>query len=741
MRFPMIAVLIAGVAWLSPSLAGQPSCAADMIQAASMRNQAVALARNNQYDQALSLCRKLADAGYEDPGFWADYLTILSWAGKEKDMINLAEIHYSQGFASLPDYTLKPLAQAYAHQGMTSKADGVYALLVGRNGVGSDKSYELDYQRALDAMNRKDYVEGERYFSQAKAEAPSWLTQYSRDVDAKRAALYIQQGEAGRAVRILQPYVKQKQALPHMFSDYLMALRLDNKMKEAVKTFENYSDWQQLPAYGQQTMGDIYLRSGKYRQAHKLYDYILQHNSSEPMPYVLLGDAYAQVMMGREAEGVAQYAKALKVRPALAGLIAGDGAAFLRNGQLHVARQVYDLLGHTPAERQNWALQYGQALVRVDRDFDNGLSNFFRDNALDGRNYYFEAHRVLQPLTQSTNPDIRVSAQAALAQNELQKGRFATAEKKIASLLQQDNDAPDVLDVSAKNEVRENNYLSLYYGSHIDNKRNHESNLGFDYSGYIGHNFYALAGMEWNRLQDGTLHSSYVQRYGGVSWEHPHGQIKTMYDDFGSDWKNGYTLSASYDVNDISGWTYAMGRKPHDAAGAVDDRILENFHSLRWDFIPAARWRLGLEYGWSRLTDGNHYWQAGLDGSYALGGRHNYWDTIPFAISRSHYDDQTDAYDSPYRSVNYGIGWSRSWYDKKNDRVWRWTNMVNTGHDDDERSGISPSSRLELIQNLPHNQRLRAAIQYNWYFHQDPDAAWNRRNHGYLFEAGYEIGW
>ena len=104
MRFPIIAILMAGVAWFSTSLSGQMSFAADMTQAASMRNQAVALARSNKYEQALSLCQKLAEAGYEDPGFWADYLTILSWAGKEKDMIVLAEKHYPQGFTSLPDY-------------------------------------------------------------------------------------------------------------------------------------------------------------------------------------------------------------------------------------------------------------------------------------------------------------------------------------------------------------------------------------------------------------------------------------------------------------------------------------------------------------------------------------------------------------------------------------------------------------------------------------------------------------
>ena len=144
MRFPILSIFLVEAFCFSASFAGTSS-AADLSQAASMRNQAVALARSNQYVPALELCRKLADAGYNDPGFWADYLTILSWAGKESDMTALAEAHYPQGFASLPDYALKPLAQAYARQGMTNKADAVYAILADRSGESRDTSYELDY--------------------------------------------------------------------------------------------------------------------------------------------------------------------------------------------------------------------------------------------------------------------------------------------------------------------------------------------------------------------------------------------------------------------------------------------------------------------------------------------------------------------------------------------------------------------------------------------------------------------
>ena len=712
--------------------------------AEAQRTEAVRLARANQYEPALAIFRQLAAAGDEDTGFWADYLTVLSWDGKTADMTQLAEQHFGSDFSPLPDYALSALAQAYSQQGLLQKADSVYQLLAKRgNDEGqARKAADLASQQAVDAMNRKDYVEGERYFAKAKQLAPASAKNYARDIDARRAAIYVQQGEAGRAVRILTPYVADKTATPHMFSDYLLALRFDNQAKRAEKDFSAYGkDWSDLPSYGLQTMGDIYLRSRQYAKAHDIYHYL---NQRGPQAYVRLGDAYALMQLGREKEALAEYQAVLnenQYSTKLENLIAGDGTALLQQGRLHEGRQVYALLGRDKAEKETYRLAYGQALVRVNSDLYDPLRNFQRDVLLDGRDYYYEAARVLKPLQKSADPEIRLQAKALMANNVLNQGRFASSDKAVAALLAEDNDHPAVLDVSAKNDARQEHDLGLSYGNHVDNKRNHESSLGLDYSQYLGANLYASAGAAHYRLQDGRLHSSYNQDYAGLRWLYGRGSLGLNYDYFGSDWKNGYDASFSYDVNDLSSLSFAVGRRPHDAAGAVAHRITEDYASVEWDFIPHPRWRLGLSYERADLSDDNQYWQAALSGRYALSQRHNYFDALPFTISRSHYDDTSDIYDSPYRSINYGIGWSRTWYIKGQERQWRWTNMLNWGHDNDERNGFSPTTRLEFIQELPHHQRLVAAAQYNRYFHQETTSDWQRRNNGYLFEVNYQVGW
>lgn len=59
-------------------------------------------------------------------------------------------------------------------------------------------------------------------------------------------------------------------------SDYLIALRMEGKPKEAMAYFEAHcTDWSKMPVYGLQNMGDVYLRQGKWRQAHEVYAYTL----------------------------------------------------------------------------------------------------------------------------------------------------------------------------------------------------------------------------------------------------------------------------------------------------------------------------------------------------------------------------------------------------------------------------------------------------------------------------------
>lgn len=736
------ALLLGAVLFSLPVQAAGPQ---DTAKADAVRQQAVALARQNQFDKALPLMQQLAAAGDQDVRFWADYLTVLSWKGDYAKICQLTDEHFPQGIHALPRYAWLPVAKAYGNMGQVEKSEQIYNLLAAQKQNSPDPAQgqaDILVEEAQDAMNRGDYVRGENYLAQAKT-LLAGKAGADQNLDARRAAFYIRNGEAGRAVRILKPYVENKTASTRMFSDYLQALRSDNQAKKAVKAFQAYNQsWNTLPSYGLATMGDIYLRERDFGKAHALYAEILRRG--DKLPYVQLGDAYAQAMLGREKEALALYQTVLtenKYSPRMQRAISYDVAAYLQSGRLSMARRTSALLGKDEKEKQFYRLQYGQDLVNANGDLNNNLLNFRRDMLLGGRDYTYEARGVLTPLTKSGDPEISLAARAALTKNLLDQGRYATAEKKLGELFQLKNDAPAVLSAGAQNDTRQEHSFSTSYSSRIDNKRNHENSAGISYSQYLGGNASLNTGWEYHHLQDGRLTSSYTHETLGASWNLPRGSIGAGYDYYGSDWKNGYHASVSYDFNDLSTLTFSLGRRPHDAAGAVDRQITEDYKSLSWDFIPAPRWRLGLSYEWADLSDDNRYWGLGLDGSYSLSQKHNYYDSLLFNFGRSHYRDRSDHYDSPYRSNYYGLGWRRRWYIQSQDRYFVWTNMLNGGHDNNEREGFSPSTRLEIIQDLPHSQRLRAAAQYNWYFHQDPNAAWQRRKNGYLFEVSYEIGW
>ncbi len=705
----------------------------------SLHREAVQLARGGNYAKSLQIMQQLEQE--TDEGYWADYLVILSWAGQEKQLVTLADRHYQGDFSRVPDYALRPLAQAYEKAGQIDKAASLYKRL---QSAEPQQAYRTAYEQGLSDMGRKGYVAAEHDFAQARQLAMvsgKVETGFVKDMDARRAALYIQQGEYDRSVIILRPYVENGTASMRMISDYLMALRFDNRAKEAELVFsQKCPDWSKMPAYGLQTMGDLYLRAGKYRQAHTLYAYILQKNDID---YVRLGDAYALAMLGNDQAAVAQYADSVKRYPKRQAAVAGDAAAFLQQGRLGMARKLFNLLGTTPAERENWQLQYGQQLTDVADDLRNAKLNFRRDERLDGRSYYHEADRVLRPLLNSSSKDIQQSAAAALAMNKLNKGLFASADHQLAALLDSSSaDEPVVMAVSGENERRQEHALGSYYRTRLDNKRNHESDLGLSYTNYLGQNWYAMAGYGYSWLQDGQNHAQYAHGDAGLSWHYDRGQMDMTYDRFGSGWDlNGYTLSMSYEPNDAAVFSFGLGHRPHAHAGAVAQHIAENYHTLSWDQILGSRWRFGADYEWDNLSDGNDYWSYGGNFVDEMSQQHNYRDNLLLGYSYGHYDQQVDGYDSPYRRIDYGVGFSRKWNLSQHERFWEWINMLSWGHDNDEGTGFSPYTRLEWTQSMHAGQLLTLGVQYNWYFNQIATTDESRRNNGFLFDVNYSLGW
>lgn len=83
----------------------------------------------------------------------------------------------------------------------------------------------------------------------------------------------LNEGEPSRGAVIMQPYIGAG-ADRFMTADYLLALRLCNQPQKVLEIYRSYGE--ELPAYGLQTVGDVCLRQGKFRQAAQVYGKILQ---------------------------------------------------------------------------------------------------------------------------------------------------------------------------------------------------------------------------------------------------------------------------------------------------------------------------------------------------------------------------------------------------------------------------------------------------------------------------------
>ncbi|SHK85757.1 hypothetical protein SAMN05216582_1217 [Selenomonas ruminantium] len=605
----------------------------------------------------------------------------------------------------------------------------------------ADENFATLNVAGQEAIRHRDYVLAEHKFREARASAfAAGHPEFVREMDARRAAMYINDNEPSRAVLILSPYIKPG-VDKYMLSDYLLALRLTNQPKEAVKVFTEYvRDWQDFPTYGLQSMGDLYLRQRKYNKAAEVYAHILSREKMEDVPYVQLGYALALARQGKTGRAAVAYQKMANLSPRYNNAIAGDGAAFIAEGRVGLARKLFASLGITEHEREYWLLRYAQELVQAGQDYGNDAVNFKRDERLANRSYYHEAAKILRQLIHSQDEDIAHEAQAAMAVNKMHNELLADSRRGLQDMLDKDNE--DMLALAARGEYErlQLHNLKAGYSSSLDDKRNREQTANIDYDSYWGRNFYLSQEYARHWLQDDDDNVAFGESATGLRKKFVWGEIAgewIRYD--GARAKNGYSLSVEYDFNDVTHLDYQVGRRLHDHAGTVREGIRENYQEVSVLHQLTPQTTLQGSYQWADLTDQNKYreYDAGL--AHLLQIKHNYSDRLQLNYSHSKYKREMWSYDSPQRRVEYTAGFRREWNLPQKGVTWQWQSNLNWSQDNDERMGFSPYTRLAYKKEFPHNQSLELGGTYRKYYRrtgQNP-----RRRDGYALDISYNWGW
>lgn len=591
------------------------------------------------------------------------------------------------------------------------------------------------------SIRQRDYVAAERYFRQAREKAELMgRMDFVEEMDARRAAMYINDGEPSRAVFILQPYIKPG-VNKFILSDFLMALRAANQPQEVIKVFhEHVNNWQEFPVYGLQIVGDVYLRQGKYKEACTIYEHILSREKVADVPYVQLGYAYALAHQEKNKEAVAAYEKVANMAPRYNNIIVGDGEAFIAEGRVGIARRMFALLGKDDREKELYQLLYAQCLVNVGKDYENESQNFRRDEYMTNRSYYHEASNILGRLAKSQDEELAHEAQVTQAANDIHNDLLAGSHKRLQEMLDEDSD--DMLALAAMGEYEQVQLHSLTtsYENSVDDKGNREQSLGLSFETYLGQDFYGTIESSRNWLQDDDRRKAY--------WENSLGlRKKFSWGEIGGDWirydgtpaGNGYSLFTEFEFSDVTKLAFAFGRRLHEHVGTVEAGIRENYRQVTLSHNLTRKTSLSGHYLWADLTDGNKYKEYGINLNHLLQVKHNYSDRLLASYSHGKYDQEVWLYDSPWRRDDYTVGFSRKWNLPQRSETWQWLMNLSWGRDNDERMGFAPNMRLEYVKDLPRNQQLKVGATLYKYFRQPEND--RRRSTGYLVDVSYNWGW
>ena len=280
----------------------------------SEHEAALKFARQGKYDQSLELLRKLYLAGQADKAVHYDYATVLSWAGKYRQSIDVAK---KLDDSELPEYCLEAVAAAHRHSGSFAKALALYErgsaaypnnanLHAGRIMTLADMgrleeagNLSADIRRDQPELFAHEAIQGSNAFLEERKQG---LRQEEIDAQRAKAVSLAREKRYSEALPILENLYANNPDDVAVFNDYLTVLAWSGR-KAALDKLVDKMDPQTTPAYVYESVGSFLRRSGMPNRAMGVYRAAVQ---KYPDNYELAkGLAFCLADVGETGEALA----------------------------------------------------------------------------------------------------------------------------------------------------------------------------------------------------------------------------------------------------------------------------------------------------------------------------------------------------------------------------------------------------------------------------------------------------
>lgn len=728
----------------SPILSVPQETASPAAARAALHEQAVELARSQNFSAALTILDKLYQDQPADLPVAYDYITVLNWAGHYHSAII---IYQTLPSADIPAYVLRSVGGAYFQQGQYANAKDIYKILE-TQGDPQAKLWQAECLTQLDDtaaaqtlyqellldnpqdstvyISRATLASRQQNFSQAIADLELALQYLSdtadekqlQDIQAALAAALINQGNPERALTILNPYILNHTASTGMQGNDVLALRSSGQYESAVQAAANF--WPKIkaaPTFALRAWAESYIQLKQPRQAITLYQEILTRQPQDDGAQ--LGLAFSHLLSGERKLGLSLYDQFLASQPNNTTLIERDAAALLATGHQQAGKALFELLIRHKPHDSSLKEQYA-ATLRSNGQLRAAFHQYHKLPAA-------EAGATGMVRTALALEDYR------LAEHSLQELRALTPSHSTQ------------LALDGLYNSRRLGEAAVHFGYSNSYKELQTRYWDVDSEQHLGGNYWLLAGFNRTNVKDltaGEQHSLDQQSF-GIRYHDIAKDISLRYAaNQGNSSFSSYSLNSDWYLNDQTTLSLSLDRSPLLDVQALTEQnggpVMETAYRLNYFRILGPREDFTIALDHSQLSDGNQTIGYQLNHTFTVFDQDEqalnrllYW-------NRTYFNQQDQVYESPSLRESLGVGYVYKYSFDNNSYL---TNrlMLNWEHDAPDPLAFDPYIRIEYGRDISPSHSFSLGFEYG--LHSDNVTGSQLRYSYRQIDGLYRITW
>lgn len=686
-----------------------------------IKDQAVNLARQGNYERALAILKALYESDPKNIDIAGDYLVVLNWNGEYNKVVNIYE---NNKYENIPSYVLYNVASAYYRLGFYDKAvdllkmetsdikarkllaniyllnddfskvEQLYAPLIKQ-----DNDAQIYEERATVFIDARKWSLAVKDLVRARELANEDKTKIA--IDDKLAICYLHLNDLLNARKTLESAIESHNVTSNMVGNYIILLNRTKEYHKAIKIYKDYfASYAKTPTFILRELMTSYMNLQSLSSFEEIYDYLRQHNYNTVDDDLFFAHTALKSSKYQD-EALSVYANLLQAKTSTpAGYIDKileqlhiEGKNALAENKLRLAEHLYALLIST--DKRYYSI-YASDLIYYDK--------------------YKTAERVYKQM--ESDDDFKIESLDGLASVYMYTLDYSHAKNILDKLSEMTHSEYEYSQSAALYKDKQLGQSYIYAYSYGDSDDGSEFSFGTNVEQYIDNNLSIQAGWNKDRIKDVDYDNSMTVKTKNIGLKYNDIDVSAILGYSWYDWQrndsNGLNFSLLWNITDDEKLSFEYLHKPLFNAEALNsfDKITTDDYTVGYEYNLNPKMSYHFTATLSNYSDDNEKISWELGQNYLLYDKNSKFIEREIYYSKEHYKDQSDIYYSPKNSENVAVQWSLG-RDFENGQM-KYIGGLGWSRDYPEDFYLSPFLGLEYDFSVSDMAYLSCSMGYTW---------------------------